>query len=245
MADGESHAGGGAPPGAKAGFFPTTHWTQIAATQDVGQPEAEEALENLCRAYLPAIERYLSWFRRLPGDPHELANEFLEQFIHQDGLRRADRTRGRFRSFLLGTIRNFLRGRWRSEGRGPAHVEFDEALVLAEGEGGSGAVAEFDREFATILVGRAIAATKQRFAGSQVSTLIPALLPYLGTDPPEETLRQLAGRLAVSEDLIYQNLRRIRVELSSRLRAEVARHLGPDDDVEAELQALLRAYARV
>lgn len=245
MAEVELPGGGDALRGARGGFFPTTHWTQIAAIHAVDQPQADEALESLCRAYLPAIERYLSCFRTLPGDPHELANEFMVQFIHQDGLRRVDRAKGRFRNYLLGACRNFLRSRWRIEGRGPAEVEFDEALVQAEGAEGTGAVAEFDRQFAAILVGRAMAATKERFAGSQVATLIPTLLPYLGADPPEETLRQLAGRLSVSEALVYQNLRRIRVELSARLRAEVARHLGPEDDVADELQALLRAYAQV
>lgn len=225
-------------------MFPATHWTEIAAIRGgVANADADLALESLCRTYLPAIENYLRCFRNLPGDPHELANEFLAQFIHQDSLSRVDRSKGRFRSYLLGAIRNFLRTRWKSQAGLPRLVELDDSLLheTADHE----ALAVFDRKFAEILVGKAIQGMRLRFEGSRVADQIPALLPYLGADPPEETMRHLATRLGVSEDLVYQNFKRIRAELSVQLRRETRRHLGPEDDVDEEMQALLRVYARV
>jgi DNA-directed RNA polymerase specialized sigma24 family protein len=233
-----------APPGGPRArpFFPATHWTEIATIRGAGNEEAEQALENLCRTYLPALENYLRWVRNLPGDPHELANEFLAQFIHQDSLSRVDRSKGRFRNYLLGAIRNFLRTRWKSQAGVPVHVELDDSLMHEDPD--REALAQFDRKFAEILVGNAIDAMRARFVGSRIEGQIPALLPYLGADPPEETLRQLAGRLGVSDDLIYQNFKRIRSELFVQLRRETRRHLGPDDDVDEEMQAMLRVYAR-
>lgn len=231
------------PDGGRARpLFPVTHWTEIATIRGASDGEAERALENLCRAYLPAIENYLRYIRNLPGDAHELANEFLAQFIHQDSLSRVDRAKGRFRNYLLGAIRNFLRSRWKVVANAPVHVELDDALMHGAPE--REALAQFDRKFAEILVGNAIEAMRVRFEGSRMEGQIPALLPYLGADPPEETLRQLAVRLGVSDDLIYQNFKRIRSELFVQLRRETRRYLGPEDDVDEEMQALLRVYAR-
>lgn len=228
--------------GANRGLFPATHWTEIAAIRDSGNPAADQALENLCRTYLPAIERHLRSFRNLPGDAHELANEFLGQFIHQDSLKRVDRSRGRFRSYVAGAIRHFLCAKWRARDRAPITVEFDEAV--AEELGGPRDNAEFDRGFAEILVGNAVLRTRERFAGSRLESQIPILLPYLGSDPPDETLRELAARLGISDNLIYQHFKRVRDELFHQLRAETRRHIGPEDDVDEELQALLRAIGR-
>ncbi len=221
--------------------FPATHWTEIAAIQGPDGADAALALESLCRTYLPAIEKYLRCYTHVPGDPHELANEFLAQFIHQDSLKRVDRNKGRFRNYLAASIRHFVAGKWRVRGREKVHVEWHEAVP--EPTRGPVADSVFDRGFAEILVENALRRTKDRFAGCRVESQIPALLPYLGTDPPQETLREVARRLGVTEDIIYQNYRRLRTELFRQLRAETRRHLGPSDDVEEEMQALLRAYA--
>lgn len=225
----------------RAGAFPATHWTEIAAIQGAESVEATQALESLCRTYLPAIERYLRCFTNVPGDPHEVANEFLAQFIHQDSLKRVDRNKGRFRNYLAAAIRNFVAAKWRRHGRAGVQVPWEDSVH----EPATGPVSDavFDRGFAEILVGLAVRRTCEHFAGRRIEAQIPVLLPYLGADPPEETLREVARRLGVTEDVIYQNIRRLRTELFRQLRAETKRHLGPDDDVEEEMQALLRAYA--
>lgn len=228
--------------GASGALFPATHWTEIAAIRDRQNPASAVALENLCRTYLPAIEQFMRCFRNLPGDSHELANEFLAQFIHQDSLSRVDRSKGRFRHYVAGAIRHFLRNKWRSVTSAPTHIELHEEIPLPVGE--AEAESEFDKSFARILVGNAIARTVQRFTGTRLEAQIPVLLPYLGSDPPEETFRDLAERLGISDNLIYQNFKRIRRELFVQLRTETRHHLGPDDDVIEEMQALLRAYAR-
>jgi DNA-directed RNA polymerase specialized sigma24 family protein len=227
---------------AKRAFFPATHWTEIAAAHGTDADMAARAMESLCRTYLPAIEKYLRWFRNLPGDPHELANEFMAHFIHQDSLRRVDPARGKFRNYLLGALKMFLRSKWRDEARIPVHLEFDE--TLQETVPGRAAEADFDRNFAELLIHTAVKRVKQRFAGSRVEPQIPILLPYLGVDPPTETMKEVAERLGVSADLIYQNFKRLRTELFRQLRIETQRHLGPMDDVDEEIQAMLRAFAK-
>lgn len=228
----------------QGGFFPATHWTILAAVQDPDNPAALEALNNLCTTYLPALERYLRWFRNLPGDPHELANEFLAQFIHQDSLRRVDRNKGKFRSYVIGALKNFLRNQWRARARGPKLVEIDTGEAEFDLPDSPEADAAFDRDIAQATVQKAVTRTGEHFAGSRIESMFPLLLRYIISEPPAESLRDLAARLGVSEDLVHQNRRRIAIEFRRRLRLEVSQLVGPQDDVEEELRALIRAYAR-
>jgi len=228
--------------GTGRGLFPVTHWTEIARINNPEHPEAHEALENLCRTYLPAIETYLRCIRNLPGEPHEIANDFLAKFISDNSLQRVDRNKGKFRSFLLGALRHYLLGEWRRKRNLPVTVELDDELLHATSD--IEAVERFDRKVAELLVKTAITQVKQRFIGTRIEPQIPFFLPYLTVDPPKETLRDLAQRLGISEDLAYQNFKRVRDSLHEQLRRETRKLLGPDDSVEEELQALLRIYAK-
>lgn len=223
-------------------FFPATHWTQIAVIYSDAHPQSRHALEELCRIYLPAIEAFLRWMKEVPGDPAELANEFLADFLHQDSLRRVDPAKGKFRNYLSGALRNFLRNKWKERKRERLLVALEDNEDYPQPE--DAAVSAFDRKVAEILVGRSIENVKSRFEGSRIEAQIPILLPYLTAHPPAETMKDLAARLGISADLIYQNFKRIRTELNVQLRREVKRHLGPEDDPEEELQALLMAYSR-
>lgn len=235
-------AGSELEPKERRAFFPATHWTQIAVINDSDHPDSRTALERLCRVYLPAIEAFLRWMKEVPGEPTELANEFLAEFLNQDSLKRVDRSKGKFRNYLSGALRNFLRNKWRERKKDRLLVELDDQLDYPQTE--AAAVAEFDRKVAEVLVETAIRNVVQRFRGSKIEPQIPVLLPYLTSNPPEETMKELASRLGVSADLIYQNFKRIRTELNRQLRFEVKKHLGPEDDPEEELQALLMAYSR-
>lgn len=229
-------------PKERRAFFPATHWTQIAVINDSDHPGAAKALEELCRTYLPAIEAFLRWMKDLPGDPDEIANEFLADFIHHDSLKRVDRTKGKFRNYLSGALRNFLRNKWKEKAKLRMFVELNEAIEHPRVE--EDAIAEFDKKFVEILVGNAVKGVVERFQGSKLEPLVPLLLPYLAAEPPQATMKELATELGVTADLIYQNFKRVRTELYRQLRIETKKHLGPEDDVEEEMQALLKVYSQ-
>lgn len=97
--------------------------------------------------------------------------------------------------------------------------------------------------FAEILVGNAVRGLRERFAGSRRKATSRCSSPSSAAIPRSQP-SPVAARLGVSDDLIYQNFKRIRDELYRQLRSETRRHLGPEDSVEDEIQALLRAFAR-
>src|SRR3954454_13160616 len=120
--------------------FVTTQWSLVLAAGRRALPESERALADLCRAYWPAVYRFV---RRHVADVHEaqdLTQAFFTRLLEKDLLQVADPSRGRFRSFLLAAVRNFLHNEWdkqkslkRGGGRQPLALDFaceDSRLAL-------------------------------------------------------------------------------------------------------------------
>ena len=113
------------------GDFPTTQWSLVLAAGDREAAAGNHALAELCRAYW----RPLYTFVRRRGYPEEEAKDLTQDFfvmlLERDVIARVDRERGRFRTFLLVTLRNFLadqhdRNTALKRGGGAAHISFDE-----------------------------------------------------------------------------------------------------------------------
>lgn len=86
-----------------ANAFHTTHWTQVVAA--LGKtPEAKQALRELCETYYAPVELFIRRYRGSAEDAQDLTHEFFAKLLEGNSLGNADRTRGRFRSYLLGAV---------------------------------------------------------------------------------------------------------------------------------------------
>jgi RNA polymerase sigma-70 factor (ECF subfamily) len=101
------HSEPSAPP-ATAQWFATTHWSVVLAACDHTAPEGQGALEILCRSYWFSLYGYLRRQGYNPHDAQDLTQEFLARLIGNHDLRGVEPQRGKFRSFLLGTLKHFL-----------------------------------------------------------------------------------------------------------------------------------------
>src|SRR5689334_6499139 len=90
-----------------ANTFRTTHWTQVLATRGES-PEARHALRDLCEAYYGPVEAFVQRYRFGDDDARDLTHTFFAKLLEANGLEGIDRTRGRFRSYLLGAVKHFL-----------------------------------------------------------------------------------------------------------------------------------------
>ena len=122
---------GGAP-------FQTTHWTVVL---QAGEAEADEsarkALAAFSETYWPPLYTFVRRRGYSPADAQDLVQGFFEHLLQQNTLSRADREKGRLRTFLLGSLQNFLlkqRERMSAMKRGGGHqiVSFDDQLIDAE-----------------------------------------------------------------------------------------------------------------
>ena len=97
----ENLEGGGA-------HFATTHWSVVLAAGGADAPEATAALERLCQTYWYPLYAYLRRTGHNPQDAEDLVQGFFLHLLRRQILKSVQRAGGRFRSFLLGTLKHFL-----------------------------------------------------------------------------------------------------------------------------------------
>ena len=96
------------PLAARNSIFATTQWSIVVAAGEMGAHEARLALAQLCETYWYPLYAYV---RRRVGNVHEaqdLTQAFFCHLLEKQTIARADRSRGRFRTFLVTALKNFL-----------------------------------------------------------------------------------------------------------------------------------------
>jgi RNA polymerase sigma-70 factor (ECF subfamily) len=92
--------------------FATTHWSVVAQSALTDVPEAETALAKLCEMYWPPIYSFVRRRGYSPVDAQDLTQSFFAVFLRTKADPRTDRLHGKFRSFLLASVKNFIAGNW-------------------------------------------------------------------------------------------------------------------------------------
>ncbi len=246
----ENSEGAAAPP---RGSFPTTQWSMVlhAGSDAAADTEAQTAMAKLCRQYWYPL--YV--FVRRQGRPHHEAEdctqEFLARLLAADGVARARREHGRFRTFLLTALRNFLTNEWhraRADKRGgrqaPLSFEVhgaDERFTREPADDALTPDQAFDRSWAHRMIADAIDALRADYEKSGRGALFAALAPLIwGNDRPE-TLAQQAARLDLKEQAFTVALHRLRRRLGERLRSDIAETVADAAEIDAELRHLITA----
>ena len=101
------------PSSAARGRFPTTHWSLVLEAGAGDDTAARAALETLCRQYWYPIYAFVRRQGRTHHEAEDCTQEFLARLLAADGVARARPERGRFRAFLLSSLRHFLANEWR------------------------------------------------------------------------------------------------------------------------------------
>src|SRR5207244_950664 len=84
----------------------------VLAAGESSSPHAEEALEKLCRTYWYPLYAYVRRKGHSPEDAQDLTQEFFVRLLEKRYLKLADRERGKFRGFLLTSLKHFLVNEW-------------------------------------------------------------------------------------------------------------------------------------
>lgn len=236
--------------GAQEGAFATTHWSWVACARGGSQAEATEAMNRLCLAYWPPLYAFLR--RRGYGveDAQDLAQEFFAHLLARDFLQGLSRENGRFRAFLLASLRHFLCDQWdkrRALKRGGGQVtlaleiaEVEERYALASSTA-PGPDECFERVWSMTLLDRAMDGLRDEYVAAGKAPLFEALCPLTGADPSEETGAEVAARFGMPENTFKSHLLRFRRRYRERIVEEVARTVAAPSDVAEELRHLKSA----
>ena len=221
------------------GSFATTRWSLILASRSEST-SARQALEQLCRGYRAPVLAYV----RQRGYPHDQAEDLTQGFfVHFIGERihhSVDPERGRFRTYLLSSIRHFLADAAAAAGtakRGGAvpHQALDEFVPASDDQSPERA---FEKRWALTLVDRALERLGGEAAESDKRELFSALQPFLVEKPVAEDYDRVAARLGLRRNSVAVAVHRLRHRLRELVRDELSFTVATPDDVEVELGAL-------
>ncbi len=236
--------------------FLTTHWSVVIAAGKETATNHADALEELCRTYWPPLYSFLRRDGRSPDQAADLTQGFFEQMLERGAIGLADPLRGRFRTFLLTSLRRFALDQHRLQSakkRGGGR----ELLILNTGalneEEAQLAVVPvehetpetlFVRRWAAALLELALQRTRQDYQKLGQERLYDALKGSIWGAGESETSDTIAARLGLTSGAVRTATTRLRERFRTRLRGCVAETLSPDAsalEIDAELRELTAA----
>jgi RNA polymerase sigma factor (sigma-70 family) len=235
-------------------FFPSTQWSVVLASGRSGaEPEvAQAALAELCQIYWAPLYSFVRSRGYTVHDAQDLTQSFFAYLIEHKIYARVDRQKGRFRSFLLASLKNFLahasdRERTLKRGGGQDFLPLQEEQVEnAESlfQTHSSTSSEdrlFDRGWAAALVTAGLERLAADYKGESKEKLFKELRAFLGGGAgPPPPYAELAVRLGMSESTLRTHVTRLRARYREALHAEVRRTVATEAQAQEELHVLLR-----
>lgn len=229
-----------------AAFHPT-RWTLVLRARG-GSEEARLALSDLCAAYYGPVVAFLRREGRSDDDAREVAHAFFEGVL-ADGVGSPDPQRGRFRSYLLGSLKHFLSKQRAASsagkrGGGAEHVPLMDDTDTSPGLPMPGVLDDtvaFDREWAMALIARALTKLENEHMGKE--PLFAALKPWLDGGAAVSQAES-ARMLGMSETAVKVAIHRLRARFRELIRAEVAATVRDPAEVTEELRHLIAVAGR-
>jgi RNA polymerase sigma factor (sigma-70 family) len=235
------------PPG-QAREFNTTHWSVVLQAADAHSPLADSAMEQLCRHYWYPLYVYARRLGRSAHDAQDLTQDFFARLIERKSLGLADPQRGRFRTFLLSSFKNFMASEWKkaqAKKRGNGQVLFSLDVQDSEQRYACDAVENstpehaFAKRWAATLLELVMSQLRRKYSTNGKTNLFEILQCHIWSDPAEVRYAAFTSELGMSEGAARVAMCRLREDFRSMLRAEVASTVETDAEVDEELRYLI------
>ncbi len=237
-------------------FAPTQWSVVLAAGESQSAPEAARtALAQLCQTYWPPLYTFVRSRGYAVHDAQDLTQSFFAYLIEHKLYARVDRQKGKFRSFLLASLKNLLadahdRAQTLKRGGGREFLPLNEGQAeQAESlfqthsglEESPNEDRVYERSWAETLVAGALSRLAAEYQAEGKEKLFAELKIFLtGGADPLPTYAELSGRLGAPASSLRSDVTRLRVRYREALRAEVRRTVGRESEIEDELRELLR-----
>lgn len=215
--------------------------------------QSASALEELCAAYWYPLYAFV---RRQGHDAHEsqdLTQEFFSRLLKDGSFSAVHPSKGRFRSFLLASLKHFLANEWnraQRQKRGGGCTLFSIDEEKAESRYHLELVDErspesiFERRWAEAVLEQVINRLRQEFDGVSGSRRFDALKGFLLNDGDSGSYAQAAQRLELSEGAVKSAIYRMRQRYADLFREEIARTVAEPGEIEGEIRDLFAALNR-
>jgi DNA-directed RNA polymerase specialized sigma24 family protein len=233
--------------------FENTHWTMVLDAARQQSSAGLEALEQLCKTYWPPLYAFLRGQGRSRADAQDLTQGFLVHLLAKDRLHDVHPAKGKFRSFLLACLENYVRNeadKERAEKRGGGTIYLPIDASGAEEEYGAqlpdpqDPARLFERRWASTLISEVLRRLKQKYAQSGKAELFDTLYPFLTGDAERGEYAPAAVRLQMNHGAVRAAVSRLRDDYRELLRAEVGRTVSNPTEVEEEIRHLFSLFQR-
>jgi RNA polymerase sigma-70 factor (ECF subfamily) len=227
--------------------FVTTRWSVILAAGRLENAGSRGALEKLCQTYWYPLYAYVRRHGRSPEDAQDLTQEFFARLLEGNWVERADREKGKFRSFLLTAMNHFLSGEWdkaRAQKRGggvpavPLQLDTAETRYGLDPADRTTPEQVYERRWAVALLDEVLRRLREEYSAEGKAGLFESLNPCLIGERTAQPYAEMAVKLGVSEGTVKSAVHRMRQRYRQLLREEIAHTVAEPGEVDAEMRHL-------
>jgi DNA-directed RNA polymerase specialized sigma24 family protein len=231
--------------------FSQTHWSIVLAAADHQAPDVGAALEKLCRTYWYPLYAFVRRSGRSPHDAQDLTQGFFAHLLRRDWLARVGPEKGKFRTFLLACLKNYLHneharasGPSRNPGQPMLSIDAQDAEERYVLELADNATPEkiFHRRWVAALVEQVKERLGVECAADGKLALFEKMEPCLGDRTEQGFHTAAAAALGMSEGALRVAAHRLRQRFGQLLRDTVAETLANPAEVDEEIRSLFTAW---
>ena len=232
--------------------FRSTHWSMVLLAGQSSSVEASAALEKLCRAYWHPLYAFVRRRGYSREEAQDLTQEFFSRLLEKKALAMVDRNKGKFRSYLLASMKHLLANEWnrnqfQKRGGGLTFVSLDE--LHAEERYSQDPADEsapdklYDRRWAETIIDSVTLQLRDEFAAAGEAERFEALKVFLLAGEEPGTYAEMAARLGLTEGAVRTAIYRMRQRYGALFRAEIAQTVSSLSEMEEEIRHLLDVLA--
>ena len=228
-------------------LFATTHWSVVLAAAQEETPEAAAALERLCSTYWYPLYAYIRRQGYDIADAQDLTQGFFTHILSRRFLQRANRDKGKFRSFILGSLKFFLadelaklQAQKRGGGLAPVFLDAQtaEARYRLEPVDLMDAERLFERRWATALLDRVLVRLEAEFSKAGRTPVFEQLRVFLLGEKGSATYAEIAAASQMTEGAVKVAVHRLRQRYRELFREEVAHTVEEPSEINDEVRHL-------
>lgn len=233
--------------------FESTHWSLVLQAGHLSSPDGQQALATLCLRYWYPLYAYVRRRGHPVQEAEDLTQEFFARLLERGTIAAADPQRGRFRTFLLACLRNFLaneaeRSRTRKRGGGtvPISLDFSAGKLRYGLEPTEHLSPErlFEMQWATTLLDYVMTRLRDEYVAGGKGEQFTKLQGFLAGGPTDSSYETVARELAMSPGAVTVAAHRLRRRFAELLREEIAHTVSDPEEVEDEIRSLFHVFGR-
>lgn len=233
-------------------IFATTRWTVVLAAGGRGTPQADVALEELCRTYWYPLYVYVRRHGHSREDAQDLTQAFFARLLEKNYLEGVTSDRGKFRAFLLVAVKRFLANEWdranrqkRGGGELPLSLDWQDADTRYQINPADNISPDklYDRAWAMTVLERVITRLRDENSADGKAAMYAQCERFLMMGKDAISYGQVAASLQIPEGTLRVTVHRFRRRYRELLREEISQTLSDPALADEEMQALFSALS--